>query len=96
LEKGLGSILRRKDPGNHKGGSGGGGDGADGDAFDALASILTPSDETQYWADVANTSKKKEEREKAGAFWNTLEPVAEEFNKIATMQLQGEVNRIKE
>ena len=59
------------------------------DAFDALASILTPIDETQYWADVSNAAKKKEERDKAGAFWNTLEPVAEEFQKISTMQLPG-------
>ena len=84
LEKGLGSIMRRKDPSHHRSSSGG-----QEDAFDALASILTPIDETQYWADVSNAAKKKEERDKAGAFWNTLEPVAEEFQKISTMQLPG-------
>ena len=83
LEKGLGSIIRRHDPG------GGGGD--TGDAIDAMASILTPNDETQYWADVANSSRKKEEREKASAFWNTLEPVANEFNNLNTMQMQGKL-----
>ena len=78
--------MRRKDPSHHRSSSGG-----QEDDFDALASILTPIDETQYWADVANETKKKEERDKAGAFWNTLEPVAEEFNKISTMQLPGSV-----
>ena len=86
LEKGLGSIMRRKDPSHRRSSSGG-----QEDDFDALASILTPIDETQYWADVANATKKKEERDKAGAFWNTLEPVAEEFQKISTMQLPGSI-----
>ena len=78
--------MRRKDPSHHRSSSGG-----QEDDFDALASILTPIDETQYWADVANATKKKEERDKAGAFWNTLEPVAEEFQKISTMQLPGSI-----
>ena len=82
--------MRRKDPSHHRSSSTGGQE----DAFDALASILTPTDETQYWADVANAAKKKEEREKAGAFWNTLEPVAEEFQKISTMQLPGRSQRV--
>ena len=86
LEKGLGSLMRRKDPSHHRSSSGG-----QEDDFDALASILTPIDETQYWADVANATKKKEERDKAGAFWNTLQPVAEEFQKISTMQLPGSI-----
>ena len=55
LEKGLGSILRRQDPTNYK-------EGDSGDIIDSLALILTPFDETQYWADLANSSKKKEER----------------------------------
>ena len=55
LEKGLGSILRRRDPGNYK-------DSDSGDMFDSLSLILTPFDETQYWADIANSSKKREER----------------------------------
>ena len=38
----------------------------------SLALILTPFDETQYWADLANSAKKKEERDKASAFWTAL------------------------
>ena len=55
LEKGLGSILRRRDPTNYK-------DAESGDMFDSLALILTPFDETQYWSDIANSSKKRDER----------------------------------
>lgn len=55
LEKGLGSILRRRDPSSNL-------NGEDGDNSDSLALILTPSDEAQYWADMASSSKKREER----------------------------------
>ena len=48
-------CVRRRDPGNYK-------DSEAGDMFDSLALILTPYDETQYWADIANSSKKREER----------------------------------
>ena len=84
LEKGLGSIIRRRDPNSDSHG------GAGEDAFDALAAILTPLDETQYWADVANTASKKEERKKASEFWNALEPMSNDFNKIGSMQLEGD------
>ena len=41
LVKGLGSLMRRRDPKTHKS------DDDVGDVFDAMASILTPFDETQ-------------------------------------------------
>jgi hypothetical protein len=44
LVKGLGSLMRRRDPKTHKS------DDDPGDVFDAMASILTPFDETQYWS----------------------------------------------
>ncbi len=46
LVKGLGSLMRRRDPKTHKS------DDDVGDVFDAMASILTPFDETQYWCDL--------------------------------------------
>ena len=81
LERGLGSMLRRSDPSTHKGGKGG--------DTEALSSILTPNDESQYWADEANSAKRKDVRQRASAFWTALEPVANEFNKIETVQLSG-------
>ena len=84
LQKGLGSILRRQNGDKSQPPKAGSVD----DAFDAMASILTPNDETQYWADVANTANRRDLREMASCFWNTLEPVANEFNRIETLQLQ--------
>ncbi len=75
LEKGLGTLMRRS--GQHAGGSG----------QDGLSSILTPNDEAQFWADQANTNKKKDIRELAAAFYAALEPIAEEFAKIDTLAL---------
>ena len=75
LEKGLGSIIRRS------AGESGSDKGSD------FASILTPGDEAQYWADEANTGKRRDHRERASAFYAALEPMASEFAKIDTLQL---------
>ena len=88
LEKGLGSILRRRDPTNYK-------EADSGDIIDSLALILTPFDETQYWADLANSAKKKEERDKASAFWTALQPMAKEFDNLDSLQL-GDVEDVLE
>ncbi len=40
-------------------------------------------------ADLANSAKKKDVRDRASAFWNALEPISDEFNKIETVQLAG-------
>ena len=52
-----------------------------------LSFILTPRDEAQFWADEANTNKKRDKREMASAFYAVLEPIATEFGKIETLQL---------
>jgi hypothetical protein len=74
LEKGLGSIMRRS------------GDATGGDSG-ALSSILTPNDEAQYWADEANSGKRRDSRDRATSFYTALEPMANEFSKIETLQL---------
>ncbi len=79
-------MLRRSDPSTHQ--------GSKGSEADALASILTPNDESQFWADEANSAKRKDVRQRASAFWTALEPVANEFNKIETVQLSGKLNLI--
>ena len=52
-----------------------------------LSFILTPGDEAQFWADEANTNKKRDKREMASAFYAVLEPIVTEFGKIETLQL---------
>ncbi len=42
-----------------------------------------------FRADLANSAKKKEVRDKAQAFWNALEPISDEFTKIDTVQMSG-------
>ena len=73
LEKGLGSLMRRSE--GHNSSSGG------------LSSILTPSDEAQFWADEANSNKKRDVRELAAAFYSALEPMKIEFEKLDSLQL---------
>lgn len=75
LEKGLGTLMRRS--GDHTGGK----------STDGFSSILTPNDEAQYWADEANTNKKRDKREMASAFYAALEPISTEFSKIDSLQL---------
>ena len=78
LQKGLGSILRRQ--------QGGGGSP---DSGEGLASILTPADEVQYWADMANTASRRDLRQMAAAFHACLQPLTEEVARMETLaQLQ--------
>ena len=66
----------RRSEGNHNSSSGG------------LSSILTPNDEAQFWADEANTNKKRDVRDCAAAFYSALEPMKIEFEKLdTTLQL---------
>ena len=41
----------------------------------------------QFWADEANTNKKRDKRDMASAFYAVLEPIVTEFGKIETLQL---------
>ena len=84
FQKGLGSILRRQ-----HGGVGGGNDGGSPQSDEGLASILTPIDEVQYWADMANTAGRRDLRQMAAAFHSCLEPLTGEVARLETLaQLQ--------
>ena len=84
FQKGLGSILRRQ-----HGGIGGGNDGGSPQSDEGLASILTPIDEVQYWADMANTAGRRDLRQMAAAFHSCLEPLTGEVARLETLaQLQ--------
>lgn len=75
LEKALGTLVRRS------------GDRSSNSSDDGFSSILSPNDEAQFWADEANTNKKRDKREMATAFYGALEPIANEFAKIETLQM---------
>ncbi|OWF37256.1 Cytoplasmic dynein 2 heavy chain 1 [Mizuhopecten yessoensis] len=72
LEAGLGSAIRKQDAsftGKSKDG-------------DNLGSILSPSDEFQYWADQARSS------ERAANFVDLFKPISKEFGGLDAMGLQ--------
>ena len=63
------------------------------DSSGELASILTPSDEVQYWADMANTASRRDLRQMASDFHSVLDPLAKEFANIDSLaQLQVKTN----
>ncbi|XP_077984893.1 cytoplasmic dynein 2 heavy chain 1-like [Glandiceps talaboti] len=76
LEAGLGSVIRKQDPSmrsNKK--------------DDSLGGILTPSDEIQYWAEVAITSSKLENKERAQNFQELFQPVSREYGNLDALAL---------
>ena len=47
--------------------------------FSAVLEIMSPEDEMQFWSNVANSGGRKDDKEKATAFWYALEPLVKEF-----------------
>lgn len=47
--------------------------------------ILNVKDETQYWAEIANNPKNRDEKEMAQGFYNCLDPIAKEFRFVVFM-----------
>ena len=74
LERGLATLVRRTN-------------GQASESEGGFSAILTPGDEAQFWADEANTQRKREKREMAAAFYAALEPLAAEFAKVDTLAL---------
>ncbi|XP_037796301.1 LOW QUALITY PROTEIN: cytoplasmic dynein 2 heavy chain 1-like [Penaeus monodon] len=78
LSEGLGSMLRKQSSE---------GDSDKGASSSHLAGILTVKDETQYWADMANNPKNRDEKEMAQGFYNCLDPIAKEFSGLDAVSL---------
>ncbi|XP_076054654.1 dynein cytoplasmic heavy chain beethoven [Oratosquilla oratoria] len=82
LSEGLGSVLRRNSPSSVD---------EDDPSTDSkenlLSGILNVKDETEYWADIANNPKSRQEKVEAEAFYNALEPVAKEFGGLDAVAL---------
>ncbi|XP_075448514.1 cytoplasmic dynein 2 heavy chain 1 isoform X2 [Ascaphus truei] len=73
LEAGLGSILRRTV--SNRGGSKFGGE-------DDLLGILTPSDEFQFWAEIAESKSKSSARERAINFSSLFQTIAKYYSSL--------------
>lgn len=42
---------------------------------------MSPEDEMQFWSNFANSVGRKDEKEKATAFWYALEPLVKDFRQ---------------
>lgn len=49
---------------------------------------MSPEDEMQFWSNVANSVGRKEEKEKATAFWYALEPLVKDFRQVLLCSLE--------
>lgn len=89
LQSGLAAILRKKH-GDSMLTIGGAGQLQEPDGSgskDALATILAPTDESQYWSDMAKSAGRSDLKEMATLFGTALQPIANEFSKIGSIQL---------
>ncbi|PNF38598.1 hypothetical protein B7P43_G03947, partial [Cryptotermes secundus] len=85
LESGLQSVLQKGDQSvNNKTEFSGN-----------IAEIMSPEDEMQFWSNVANSVGRKDEKEKATAFWYALEPLVKDFRSLDSIFL-ADVDEILE
>ncbi|XP_033120732.1 cytoplasmic dynein 2 heavy chain 1-like [Anneissia japonica] len=71
LEAGLSSVIRKQDPSQRSSGR-----------EDSLGGILTPSDEFQYWAEVAMSGNTLDTKERAQLFQTLFEPIARDYGNL--------------
>ncbi|GLH06947.1 Cytoplasmic dynein 2 heavy chain 1, partial [Gryllus bimaculatus] len=49
--------------------------------------IMSPVDESSYWASVANSTSRRDLRDRSTAFWNALEPLGKDFSTLNSLSL---------
>lgn len=49
---------------------------------------MSPEDEMQFWSNFANSVRRKDEKEKATAFWYALEPLVKDFRQALLCSLE--------
>ncbi|XP_053312461.1 cytoplasmic dynein 2 heavy chain 1 isoform X2 [Spea bombifrons] len=86
LEAGLGSILRRTI--SSRGGTRLG-------AEDDLQGILTPNDEFQFWAEIAESRAKSSSKERAVHFGNLFQPIAKYYCSLDNLSLAEVVELVE-
>jgi hypothetical protein len=53
-----------------------------------VSEIMSPEDEMQFWSNFANSVGRKDEKEKATAFWYALEPLVNDFRQALLFSLE--------
>ncbi|CAI9593487.1 unnamed protein product, partial [Staurois parvus] len=86
LEAGLGSVLRR--PVSSREGSKSGGE-------DNLQGIVIPSDEFQFWAEIAEGRCKPNIKERAGHFTNLFQTIEKYYNSLDNLPLAEVVELVE-
>ncbi|CAB4065051.1 Dual specificity mitogen-activated protein kinase kinase mek-1,Dual specificity mitogen-activated protein kinase kinase mek-2,Dual specificity mitogen-activated protein kinase kinase dSOR1,Dual specificity mitogen-activated protein kinase kinase 4,Dual specificity mitogen-activated protein kinase kinase 3,Dual specificity protein kinase FUZ7,Dual specificity mitogen-activated protein kinase kinase 5,Dual specificity mitogen-activated protein kinase kinase sek-1,MAP kinase kinase PBS2,Dual specificity mitog len=82
LEKGLGSIVRQGEHNYNKN-----------DSHEIpSASILSPSDEIQYWEDLSQYAKRQDLRSMGAHFHEVLEPLGREFDNLKNLQIEEAID----
>ncbi|XP_029458286.1 cytoplasmic dynein 2 heavy chain 1 [Rhinatrema bivittatum] len=78
LEAGLGTILRRADPTNK---------GTKFRGEDDILGIFTPSDEFQFWTELAQSGNKSINKERAKHFMGLFQTVSQYYNSLDSISL---------
>ncbi|XP_018422828.1 PREDICTED: cytoplasmic dynein 2 heavy chain 1 [Nanorana parkeri] len=86
LEAGLGSVLRRSV--SSRAGSKSGGE-------DNLQGIITPSDEFQFWGEIAESKSKPNLRERAAHFINLFQTIEKYYNNLDNLPLAEVVELVE-
>ncbi|XP_069747277.1 cytoplasmic dynein 2 heavy chain 1 isoform X4 [Narcine bancroftii] len=86
LEAGLGSIVRHSD--RCRSGTKFGGE-------EDTSGILEPSDEFQFWTEVATTNSKTERRERALYFEELFKTIAQQYNNLGALSLADVVDLVE-
>ncbi|XP_058887125.1 cytoplasmic dynein 2 heavy chain 1-like [Acipenser ruthenus] len=85
LEAGLGSVVRRSDL-NFTGKKFG--------KEDDILGILTPCDEFQFWAELAQVAGKSSNKERAAHFNSLFEPIVKDYHSLESLSLADAVELV--
>ncbi|XP_069495113.1 cytoplasmic dynein 2 heavy chain 1 isoform X2 [Ambystoma mexicanum] len=86
LEAGLGIVLRRSDPSYL---------GSKFRGEDDILGILTPSDEFQFWTELAQSASKSSSKERASHFTVLFQSVAKYYNSLDSLPLSEVVELVE-
>ncbi|XP_068082912.1 cytoplasmic dynein 2 heavy chain 1 [Anabrus simplex] len=77
LESGLRSMLHKTDPLSYQNVK----------RNENVLVIMSPEDEVSYWSTMANSTTRRDQRERSTAFYNALEPLGKDFSTLDSIAL---------